>query len=220
MPPAFQIAVHQRSGVMSFTPGLLKAAGGSLPRCAGVPGGTFDAAFAYLMVPKPLRKTSGLLVSRTGQLLGKPLTMLARSVPKGAPFAEILRHSGFMLPSAQTKDIVPWIRTFLEHDFEWYFRLMTAAADHEPMDPSFVECPITVVAGGFDVMTSMRDVVAFAERIPHAEVHVLHATHFVPLEFPDEVMAMLEPRETPVEEESAGQPVEEHALPEQASPDP
>lgn len=160
--------------------------------CAGVPGGTYEAAFATLMVPRPLRKTSGLLVSRTGQLLGKPLTLLARSVPKGNTFGEILRHSGFMMPSAQTKDVVPWIRSFLEHDFEWYFRLMVAAADHEPMDPSFVTCPITVVAGGFDVMTSMRDVVAFADKIDHAEVHVLHGTHFIPLEFPDEIMAMLD----------------------------
>lgn len=160
--------------------------------CAGVPGGTYDAAFSTLMVPKPLRRSSGLLVSHTGRLLGRPLTMLARALPKGPAFAEILRHSGFMLPSAQTKDIVPWIRGFLEHDFEWYFQLMVAAAEHEPMDPSFVTCPITVVAGGFDVMTSMRDVVAFAQKIEHAEVHVLHATHFVPLEFPDEVMAMLD----------------------------
>ena len=89
-----------------------------------------------------------------------------------------------MLPSARTKDVVPWIRSFLEHDFEWYFRLMVAAGDHEPMDPSFLTCPITVVAGGFDVMTSMRDVVAFAHRIDQAEVHVLQGTHFIPLEFP------------------------------------
>jgi pimeloyl-ACP methyl ester carboxylesterase len=160
--------------------------------CAGVPGGTYDAAFATLMVPRPLRKTSGLMVSRAGQLLGKPLNLLAHNVPKGNTFAEILRHSGFMMPSAQTKDVVPWIRSFLEHDFEWYFRLMVAAGDHEPMDPSFLTCPITVVAGGFDVMTSMRDVVAFADKIDHAEVHVLHGTHFVPLEFPDEIMAMLD----------------------------
>jgi len=160
--------------------------------CAGVPGGTYDAAFATLMVPRPLRKTSGLMVSRVGQLLGKPLNLLAHNVPKGNTFAEILRHSGFMLPSARTKDVVPWIRSFLEHDFEWYFRLMVAAGDHEPMDPSFLTCPITVVAGGFDVMTSMRDVVAFAHRIDQAEVHVLQGTHFIPLEFPDEIMAMLD----------------------------
>ena len=120
------------------------------------------------------------------------MNLLAHNVPKGNTFAEILRHSGFMLPSARTKDVVPWIRSFLEHDFEWYFRLMVAAGDHEPMDPSFLTCPITVVAGGFDVMTSMRDVVAFAHRIDQAEVHVLQGTHFIPLEFPDEIMAMLD----------------------------
>lgn len=159
---------------------------------AGVPGGTFDAAFSYLMVPKPLRRPAGLAVTRAGQVIGRPLTMLARAVPKGRPFAEILRHSGFMLPAAQTDDVVPWIRNFLEHDFQWYFRLMTAGAEHEHMDPSFITCPITVVAGGFDVMTSMRDVVAFARRIAHAEVHVLHATHFAPLEYPDEILAMID----------------------------
>ena len=41
-------------------------------------------------------------------------------------------------------------------------------------------------------MTSMRDVVAFAHRIDQAEVHVLQGTHFIPLEFPDEIMAMLD----------------------------
>ena len=125
-------------------------------------------------------------------ILNDELPILVVGCDAAARSADILRHSGFMLPSARTSDVVPWIEAFLEHDFNWYFRLMVAAADHHPMDPSFVTCPITVVAGGFDVMTSMRDVVDFARRIDHAEVHVLHATHFVPLEFPDEVMAMLD----------------------------
>ena len=47
--------------------------------------GTYDAAFATLMVPRPLRKTSGLMVSRVGQLLGKPLNLLAHNVPRGTP---------------------------------------------------------------------------------------------------------------------------------------
>ena len=59
---------------------------------AGVPGGTFDAAFSNLLVPKPLRKQSGLLVSRAGQAIGGPLSALARVVPKGPAFAEVLRQ--------------------------------------------------------------------------------------------------------------------------------
>lgn len=163
-----------------------------LVMCAGVPGGTFEAALAPLMVPKPLRKPMGIAITKAGRFLGAPITAVARTMPKGRPFAELLRHSGFMLPYAKTDDVVPWVQAFSEHDFSWYFTLMEAASKHEPLDPSVVTCPVTVVAGGFDVMTSMRDVVAFAKQIKHATVHVLHATHFVPLEFPDEVTAMID----------------------------
>jgi len=158
---------------------------------AGVPGGTYDAGFAPLMVPKPLRRHVAIGVTQAGRSLGKPLTMLARAVPKGRPFAEALRLSGFMMPRADPHHALPWIRAFLEHDFEWYFTLGLAASEHEPLDPSFVTCPVTIAGGGFDVMTSVREVVAFADQIPHAEVHLLHGTHMLPLEFPDEILEML-----------------------------
>ena len=158
---------------------------------AGVPGGTFEAGFAPLMVPKPLRRHVSMGVVQAGKLLGTPLTALAQRVPKERSFADFLRWSGFMMPYARTDDALPWIRAFLEHDFHWYFTLMAAAAEHQPIDPSFVQVPVTVVAGGFDVMTSMRDVVAFAEQIPHAALHVLHGTHMLPIEFPDHILELI-----------------------------
>lgn len=158
---------------------------------AGVPGGTFDAGFGPLLMPKPLRRPVAIGVTRTGRLLGKPLTALARRVPKDRQFADFLRWSGFMMPYARTEDALPWLQAFLEHDFEWYFTLMMAAAKHEALDPSFVQCPVTVVAGGFDVLTSMRDVAAFAEQIPHADLHVLHGTHMLPIEFPDDIVTFV-----------------------------
>lgn len=158
---------------------------------AGVPGGTFEASFASLMVPKPLRRHFAMGVVQGGRALGTPLTALARVVPKGRPFAEVLRWSGFMMPRAAPEDAVPWIKAFLEHDFHWYFTLGVAASEHEPIDPGFITVPVTIAAGGFDVMTSMRDVVAFAEKIPHAVLHVLHGTHMLPMEFPDEIMDMI-----------------------------
>lgn len=158
---------------------------------AGVPGGTFEAGFAPLMVPKPLRRHMAMGVTQGGRAISGPLNVLARTVPKGRPFAEVLRLSGFMMPHADAYHALPWIKAFLEHDFHWYFTLGVAAGEHEPLDPSFVEVPVTIAAGGFDVMTSMRDVVAFAEKIPHAVTHVLHGTHMLPLEFPDEIMGMV-----------------------------
>lgn len=158
---------------------------------AGVPGGTFEAGFATLMVPKPLRRHVSMGVVQGGRMLGTPLTALARVVPKGRPFAEVLRWSGFMMPHSDPTHTVPWIKAFLEHDFHWYFTLGVAAAKHEAIDPSFVQVPVTIAAGGFDVMTSARDVMAFAEKIPHAVLHVLHGTHMLPLEFPDKVLEMV-----------------------------
>ncbi|MEZ5116200.1 MAG: alpha/beta hydrolase [Candidatus Nanopelagicales bacterium] len=170
---------------------------------AGVPGGTYDTLFAPLLVPRPLRRPVGLAVTHSGKLMGRPLSLLARSVPKGRTFAEVLRHSGFMLPYADPDDVVPWLQTFLRHDFDWYFELALALARHEALDPSFVTCPVTIAAGRWDVLTSMHDVVAISERIPHAEVHVLPGTHFLPLEFPDRIMRMLDDLRTRADDELA-----------------
>ena len=163
-----------------------------LVMCAGVPGGTLDAAFAPFLVPRPLRKPLSLAVARTGEFLAPQINTLARIVPKNRATAEVMRHTGIIMPSAKSEDIVPWLESFGKHDFGWYFHMFPAAGEHEPIDPSFVEVPITVAAGGLDPLTSMRDVVAFAQQIDHAEIHVLNGTHFVPLEFPDEIMSMLD----------------------------
>ena len=164
----------------------------NLVMCAGVPGGTLDAAFAPFLVPKPLRKSLSLAVVRTGEFFAPQINTFARMLPKNRMTAEIMRHTGMIMPSAKPEDIVPWMEAFGKHDFGWYFHMFPAVSEHEPIDPSFVEVPITVAAGGLDALTSMRDVVAFAEQIDHAEIHVLHGTHFIPLEFPDEIMSMLD----------------------------
>ena len=82
---------------------------------------------------------------------------------------------------------MPAMTEFREHDFRWYFTLAVGAADHQPMDLSFVTAPVTLVAGRYDVLTSMHDMVEAASRIPHAELHLLPGSHFLPLEFPNEL---------------------------------
>jgi pimeloyl-ACP methyl ester carboxylesterase len=83
------------------------------------------------------------------------------------------------------------LREFLVQDWRWYMHLAVAASEHEPMDLAFVRCPVTLVAGRHDVLTSMDDVLAAAEQVPHAEVTVLPGSHFLPLEFPELVSAAL-----------------------------
>lgn len=159
---------------------------------AGVPGGTLESAFAPFMVPRPLRKPLSLAVVATGKLLGPQVNTLARALPKGQTTADVFRRIGVIMPRAKAEDIVPWMNAFAEHDFGWYFNLFPAAGEHEPIDPSFVTVPTTVAGGSLDALTSMLDVVRFAERIDGAEIHRLNGTHFLPLEFPDEIMSMID----------------------------
>jgi pimeloyl-ACP methyl ester carboxylesterase len=158
---------------------------------AGVPGGTFDTLFAPQFVPRPLRKPMGVGVATMGKTFGSQLNLLAKAVPTGRPFVEVLRHTGFMLPYAQTDDVVPWVNSMLDQDFNWYFELALALARHEEVDPSFIGCPVTIVSGAIDMLTSQSDVMRYADKIPHAEVHSLPGTHCLPLEFPDDIMEML-----------------------------
>jgi 3-oxoadipate enol-lactonase len=96
-----------------------------------------------------------------------------------------------VLPRATPDRLVPTLQEFREHDFRWYFTLAIGAAEHEPMDLAFVQVPVTLVAGRYDVLTSMHDMVDAASRIPHAELHLLPGSHFLPLEFPEELATEL-----------------------------
>jgi pimeloyl-ACP methyl ester carboxylesterase len=154
---------------------------------AGVPGGTFRAMFGPLRVPKRFRHRLGLTAARLGVRIGPQLSWIADHVPLNNVTANVINHSGFILPSAKAERLIPALEEFRQHDFRWYFTLAVAAGEHEPMDLSFVKVPVTLVAGRYDVLTSMYDMVEAASQIPHAELHLLPGSHFLPLEYPDEL---------------------------------
>lgn len=172
---------------------------------AGVPGGTFDTILAPQLVPRPLRRPLGLGIVRTGRALGAQLNLLSRVVPKGRPFAELIRHSGIVLPIADVRDVQPWVEAFFDQDWDWYFNLALALERHGRIDPSFIEVPVTIVAGAVDALTSQGDVLAYAREIPHAEVHLLPGSHCVPLEYPDRITEMLDGLRDRIEAYRAGQ---------------
>lgn len=151
---------------------------------AGVPGGTFETMGAPWRVPRRLRHPIATRVARSGKMVGPALTWLAPRVPVGERAAWLVRHTGIMRPQADPEVLVPMLREFLVQDWRWYMHLAVAASEHEPMDLSFLTCPVTLVAGRHDVLTSMDDMLAAAEQIPHAQVTVLPGSHFLPMEFP------------------------------------
>lgn len=158
---------------------------------AGVPGGTFATMGGPLRIPRRLRHPIATRTARASRLAGPALTWLAPRVPVNRRTAWLISHSGFMLPGADPDVLVPMLEEFAKQDWGWYVRLAVAAAEHEPMDLSFVRCPVTLVAGRHDVLTSMHDVMETAARIPHAQVTVLPGSHFLPLEHPVPVHAAL-----------------------------
>jgi pimeloyl-ACP methyl ester carboxylesterase len=154
---------------------------------AGVPGGTFRAMFGPLGVPRRFRHDVGVAAAKLGRRLGPQLSWLSAHVPVNRFTSRAISHSGFVLPGATPDRLMPALSEFREHDFRWYFTLAVGAAEHDPMDLSFIAAPVTLVAGRYDVLTSMHDMIDAAAQIPHAELHVLPGSHFLPLEYPAEI---------------------------------
>ncbi|MGB8649746.1 MAG: alpha/beta hydrolase [Mycobacteriales bacterium] len=159
---------------------------------AGVPGGTFSTMGGPLRIPRRLRKPISVRAAKLGRAAGPALTWLTARIPVNERTAWLVSHSGFMLPAAKTKVVVPMLEQFLRHDWSWYGELAVAAAEHDPMDLHFVTCPVTLVAGKHDVLTSMHDVVAAAATIPHAHISVLPGSHFLPMEYPEHLHTALD----------------------------
>jgi pimeloyl-ACP methyl ester carboxylesterase len=155
---------------------------------AGVPGGTFQSIGGRLNVPKPLRYGLGVAGASVMRRLGGPLSWAAQRIPLNRVTASAINHSGIVRPEAKPEWLLPALEEFREHDFAWYFTLALAGARHSPMDLSFVSVPVTLVAGQYDIITSAEDMVIAAGKIPHSELRVLPGSHFLPLEFPQELV--------------------------------
>jgi pimeloyl-ACP methyl ester carboxylesterase len=159
---------------------------------AGVPGGTFSTMGGPLRIPRRLRKPISTRVLRSAGATGPLLTWLTPKIPVNSRTAWLLAHSGFMLPAAKPEVIIPMMKQFLRHDWGWYAKLAKAAAEHDPMDLHFVACPVTLVAGQHDVLTSMHDMIDCAAKMPHAAMVVLPGSHFLPMEYPEQLHQALD----------------------------
>ncbi len=159
---------------------------------AGVPGGTFSSMGAPLMLPRSVRRPIALGMSATMHRLGRALTPVTSRLPMGPVAAQLLTHSGFMLPVAGgTGDVRRAVSEFLTTPVEWYMHLARAAAEHPRVSLRSIRVPTAFVAGRYDVLASAHDMRTAAERIPDASYHLLPGSHFLQLEHPDFVHEQL-----------------------------
>ncbi len=154
---------------------------------AGVPGDTFASMLAPLGVPRFVRKPLTVTTARIGRLLGVPLWAFTRRLPVGPVFVTWLTHSGFMLPQRDLALTRTAVREFLSTPVEWYMRLGLASSLHLRVSLRSIRVPTAFVAAKYDVLAGSADMASAAARIPEASYVELAASHFVPLERPDEV---------------------------------
>ena len=158
---------------------------------AGVPGGTFASMGAPLQIPRWARRPLSIGVARTLAHTGWALTPVTTRFPVGPRAATLLRHSGFMMPNAETAVVERAFREFLTTPVQWYMHLARAAARHDRVRLSRVRVPSVFVAGTYDLLASAEDMRTASERIPGAQYVELRASHFLQMERPDEVQRHL-----------------------------
>ena len=158
---------------------------------AGVPGGTFASMLAPLGIPRPARAALTVNAARAMGLLGKPLSVLARHLPVGPKAVAVLSHSGFMLPVADPALTAEAVREMLRTPVDWYMHLAVTTSKHVRVSLRAIQVPTTFVAGRWDVLASAEDMRTASERIAGSAYVRLNASHFVNMERPDEVHALL-----------------------------
>jgi pimeloyl-ACP methyl ester carboxylesterase len=158
---------------------------------AGVPGGTFASMLAPLGIPRPARAALTVNAARAMGLLGKPLSVLARHLPVGPKAGAVLSHSGFMLPVADPALTAEAVREMLRTPVDWYMHLAVTTSKHVRVSLRAIHVPTTFVAGRWDVLASAEDMRTASERIAGSAYVRLNASHFVAMEKPDEVHALL-----------------------------
>jgi pimeloyl-ACP methyl ester carboxylesterase len=176
---AFELAVQQPARVT----GLFAV--------AGVPGGTFSSMGAPLMIPRPFRRPLAVGVTRALGRAGRLIHPVSSRLPVGSLTAQMLMHSGFMLPGPHSQDVRRAVKEFLTTPVDWYMHLAAVAAEHPRVSLRSIRVPTTFVAGKYDVLASAHDMRTASERIPEAEYLLLAGTHFVQLEHPEQVHELL-----------------------------
>ena len=158
---------------------------------AGVPGDAFATMLAPLRVPRLVTRSLTVSAARALKLAGRVITPVSTRLPVGRRVVAGLSHRGFMLPVADPEGAASAVREFLLTPVEWYMHLALATSEHGRVSLSKISVPAAFVAGRWDVLVGARDMASAAARIPDATYVELGGSHFIQMERPDEVQALL-----------------------------
>jgi pimeloyl-ACP methyl ester carboxylesterase len=158
---------------------------------AGVPGGTFSSMFAPLRVPRPIRKPLIVGVASVVSKIGGPIAPLQARLKVGPVSSKVLRHSGFMLPAAESTIVQRAVTEFVHTPIDWYMHLATHSSKHDRVSLSKISAPTSFVAGKYDLLASAEDMRTASERLEGSTYVELVGSHFIPMEQPKVVHSQL-----------------------------
>jgi pimeloyl-ACP methyl ester carboxylesterase len=124
-------------------------------------------------------------------VLGKPATEVTKRLPVGPLTGTVLTHSGFMLPVPDVEMARRAVKEFLTTPIDWYMHLAVTTSRHVRVSLRGITVPTTFVAGRWDLLASAEDMRTASERIFGSTYVRLDGTHFLAMEKPDEVHALL-----------------------------
>ena len=158
---------------------------------AGVPGDTFATMLGPLRLPHVAARALTVSLSRVLRYGGRAITPVTSRLPVGPRGVNVLTHTGFMLPVPDPELAAVAIAEFLATPVQWYFHLALRTSRHARVSLRGITVPTAFVAATFDVLAGARDMKTAADRIPGATYVELRGSHFIQMEQPDRVHALL-----------------------------
>lgn len=158
---------------------------------AGVPGNSFSTMLAPLHVPGPVARVALGGIARVVTVAGHPLAPVTRKLPWTNLTANMVRRSRIINPLADTAELRDLLQEFFTTHPAWYAKLALSVTKHSRVPLSSIRIPVTFLAGSFDLLAGSDDMLTASQRIPGARYVRIEATHFLPVERPDEVLREL-----------------------------
>jgi pimeloyl-ACP methyl ester carboxylesterase len=154
---------------------------------AGVPGDLFGAMLGSLGIPTIVRRAIAMGGTHALRAISPLVDAVLHRMPVNKLTATLVQHSGFMLPAADVDVVARTLRRFLQHDWRWYFTLALAVGCVPARELHGITCPVTVLAGRYDLLVSPEAAAKPVATLPQARVRIVPASHFLPLEAPEAV---------------------------------
>ena len=158
---------------------------------AGVPGDTFATMLGPLRLPHVAARAVTVNLSRVLRYGGRALNPIAARLPVGPRTLDLLSHTGFMFRVPDPELAVVAIAEFLTTPVDWYFHLALRTSQHARVSLRGIKVPTEFVAATFDILAGARDMRSAADRIDGATYVELRGSHFIQMEQPDRVHALL-----------------------------